>query len=83
MIRKLAKTLGFAVAVLFVVSTLAGAGEMTCTKADDKGCTMAKGPDGKEMAVMGAGMKMSDKMDCSMGKDGKMMECKKADMMKK
>jgi len=85
MIRKLAKTLGFAVAVLSVVSTLAVAGEMTCSKADDKGCTMAKGADGKEMAVMGAGMKMGDKMDCSMGKDSmaKMMECKKPDMMKK
>lgn len=82
MIRKLAKTLGFAVAVMCVVSTLAVAGEMTCTKADDKGCTMAKGADGKEMAVMGAGMKMGDKMDC-MSKDGKMMECMKAGMMKK
>ena len=56
--------LGFAVAVLFVVSTLAVAGEMMCTKADDKGYTMAKGADGKEMAVMGAGMKMGDKIDC-------------------
>lgn len=88
MIRKLAKTLGFAVAVMSVVSTLAVAAEMTCSKADDKGCTMAKGADGKEMAVMGAGMKMNDKMECSMGKDSmgkdsKMMECKKVDMMKK
>src|SRR5438552_2890331 len=81
MIRKLTKTLGLAVAVMCVVSTLAGAMEMTCTKADDKNCTMAKGTDGKEMAVMATGMKMGDKMDC-MSKDGK-MECKKADMMKK
>ena len=80
MIRKLVKTLGCTVAVLFVVSTLAVAGEMTCTKADEKDCTMAKGADGKEMAVMGAGMKMGDKMDC-MSKDGK-MECMKG-MMKK
>src|SRR5437016_12792245 len=62
MIQKLTKTLGLAVAVLCVVSTLAVAGEMTCTKADDKGCIMAKGADGKEMAVIGAGMKMGDKM---------------------
>jgi len=82
MIRKLTKTLGCAVAVLCMASTLAMAGEMTCTKVDDKGnCTMAKGADGKEMAVMGAGMKMGDKMDC-MNKDGK-MACMKADMMKK
>ena len=73
MISKLAKTLAFIVAVLCVVSTLAVAGEMACTKADEKGCTTAKGADGKEMAVMGAGMKMGDKMDC-MSKDGK-TEC--------
>jgi hypothetical protein len=79
MIRKLVKTIRFVVAVMFVVSTLAIAGEMTCTKADEKGCTMAKGTDGKEMAVMGAGTKMGDKMEC-MGKDGK-MECQP--MMKK
>lgn len=81
MIRTFAKTLAFVVALLCVVSTLAVAGEMTCTKADEKGCTMAKGADGKEMAVMGSGMKMGDKMDC-MSKDGK-MECMKAGMMKK
>jgi hypothetical protein len=73
MISKLVKTLTFIVAVLCVVSTVAVAGEMTCTKADEKGCIMAKGADGKEMAVMGAGLKMGDKMDC-MSKDGK-TEC--------
>jgi len=81
MIYKLAKTLACLVAVLCVVSTLAVAAEMTCTKADEKGCTMAKGADGKEMAVMGTGMKMGDKMEC-MSKDGK-MECMKEGMMKK
>ena len=80
MIWKLAKTLVVVIAGLLVISTLAFAGEMMCTKADEKGCTMAKGADGKEMAVMGAGMKMGDKMDC-MSKDGK-MECTK-EMMKK
>jgi hypothetical protein len=82
MIQKLSKTLGLAVAVVCVVSTLAVAGEMTCTKADEKGCTMAKGADGKEMAVMGAGMKMGDKMDC-MTKEGKMECMKPGGMMKK
>ncbi len=81
MMQKLVKTAGLAVAVLLVASTWAMAGEMMCTKADDKGCHMAKGADGKEMAVMGMGMKMGDKMEC-MSKDGK-MECKKGDMMKK
>lgn len=45
------------------LSILAIAGEM-------KGCTMAKGSDGKEMAVMSAGMKMGGKMGC-VSKDGK------------
>ena len=81
MIYKLAKTLACLVAVLCVVSTLAVAAEMTCTKADEKECTMAKGADGKGMAVMGTGMKMGDKMEC-MSKDGK-MECMKEGMMKK
>lgn len=82
MIQKLTKTLGLAVAALCVISTLAVAGEMTCTKADEKGCIMAKGADGKEMVVMGAGMKMGDKMDC-MTKEGKMDCMKPGGMMKK
>jgi hypothetical protein len=81
MICKLAQTIAFIVLVLCVVSTMAVAAEMTCTKADEKGCTMAKGANGKEMAVMGAGMKMGDKMDC-ISKDGK-TECMKDGMMKK
>ena len=82
MLRKLAKTVGLTVGMMFFSSVLAFAGDMTCTKADEKGCTMAKGSDGKEMAVMGMGVKMGDKMDC-MSKDGK-MECKKENgMMKK
>ena len=82
MIQQLLKTLWLAVAAVCVVSTLAVAGEMTCTKADEKGCTMAKGADGKEMAVMAAGMKMGDKMDC-MSKEGKMECVKPGGMMKK
>ena len=80
MLRKLMTTLVFAVAVMLVVSTLAVAMEMTCSKADDKGCTMAKDAQGKEMPVMGTGMKMGDKMDC-MDKGGK-MECHKGTMKK-
>jgi len=81
MIYKLAKTLACLVAVLCVVSTLAVAAEMPCTKADEQGRTMPIGDDGKGMAVMGTGMKMGDKMEC-MSKDGK-MECMKEGMMKK
>jgi hypothetical protein len=65
--------------MMYFISTLAVAGEMKCTKADNNGGSMAQGSDGKEMAVMGAGMKMGDKRDC-MSKDGK-MECKKMDGM--
>lgn len=81
MIRTLAQTMGMAVAVLCLISTLAVAEELTCTKADDKGCTMAKGTDGKEMPVIGVGIKIGEKMDC-MSKDGK-TECMKANMMNK
>lgn len=72
MIRKIAKTVAFAAAVLFVASTFAVAADMTCSAADDKGCTMAKGGDGKEAKVMGAGAKVGDKLDCN-----DKMECKK------
>ena len=64
MICKVGKSLAFAVVMLCVVSTLAVAMEMTCSKADDKGCTMAKDMSGKEMAIMAAGIKVGDKMDC-------------------
>ena len=80
MLRKFVTTLVFAMVVLFVASTLAVAGEMTCSKADEKGCTMAKDAMGKEMAVMAPGMKSGDKMDC-MDKGGK-MECHKGMMEK-
>jgi hypothetical protein len=76
----LAKTLGLAVVVMFVASILAVATEMTCTQAHDKGCAMAKGADGKEVVVIGTGMKVGDKMDC-MSKDGK-MECVKVEKKK-
>jgi hypothetical protein len=75
MLRKLGKTLMFAVAVMGLISTLAVASEMTCLKADDRGCSMATGIDGKEVAVLAAGVKAGDKMECA-DKGGK-MECHK------
>ena len=48
MIRKLLHTLALVLALLFLVSTVALAAEMTCTEADANGCTLAKGGDGKE-----------------------------------
>ena len=51
MVRKLLHTLVLVLAVLFLVSTVALAAEMTCTVADANGCTMAKGGDGKESKV--------------------------------
>src|SRR5262245_34312152 len=48
MLHQFGKTLGGAMAVLCLVSTLAMADEMTCTAGDGKGnCTAATGPDGK------------------------------------
>jgi hypothetical protein len=64
MIRKLLQTLAFVLAVLFIVSTVAMAAEMTCTEANQNGCTMAKGGDGKETKVTAPGLKVGDKMIC-------------------
>jgi hypothetical protein len=64
MIRKLLQTLAFVLAVLFIVSTVAMAAEMTCTEANQNGCTMAKGGDGKETKVTAPGLKVGDKMNC-------------------
>ena len=48
MVRKLLQTVMLVLLVLFIMSTVALAAEMTCTVADANGCTMAKGGDGKE-----------------------------------
>jgi len=64
MIRKLLQTLAFVLAVLFIVSTVAMAAEMTCTEANQNGCIMAKGGDGKETKVSAPGLKVGDKMNC-------------------
>jgi len=64
MVRKLLHTLVLVLAVLFIVSTVALAAEMTCTEADANGCTMAKGGDGKESKVTAPGVKVGDKLNC-------------------
>jgi len=39
---------------------------MTCTASDGKGnCTAATGPDGKVVVVVGEGVKVGEKMDCT------------------
>jgi hypothetical protein len=59
------KTLGGLLAVLCLISTVAMAGEMTCTASDGKGnCTTAVGADGKPVVVVGEGVKVGEKMDC-------------------
>src|SRR5687767_12488137 len=63
--RILGKTLGGAMAVLCVVSTLAAATEMTCAKDDGKGqCIAATDPDGKMIVVVGDGLKAGEQMEC-------------------
>jgi lipid-binding SYLF domain-containing protein len=52
-------------AVLWLVATGAEAAEMTCVASDGKGnCTAAAGPDGREVVVVGEGLKPGDKMEC-------------------
>jgi hypothetical protein len=52
-------------AVLCLVSTVAVAVEMTCRASDGKGnCTAATGPDGREVVVVGEGLKPGDIMEC-------------------
>ena len=71
MLRTFGKTVGSALAVLCLVSTLAVAAdekegmEMTCTKTDGKGdCTAGTMPDGKESVLVGSGLKVGQKMLC-------------------
>jgi len=81
MLRTFGKTLGYAIAVMSLASTLAVAGEMTCAKDDGKGnCVAAAGPDGKTVVVVGMGLKTGEKMDC-MDK-GNEIECKAMTMKK-
>jgi len=74
MLRRFGKTVGVALAMLCLVSTLAGAVEMTCRASDGKGnCTAGSGPDGKEVVVVGTGISVGEKMDCV--DKGNVIEC--------
>jgi predicted ribosome-associated RNA-binding protein Tma20 len=72
--RILGKTLGSAIAMLCLVSSLAVAMEMTCTKDDGKGqCIAATDPEGKTVVVVGEGLKMGEQMACE--DRGNMIAC--------
>jgi hypothetical protein len=66
MLRQFGKMVGVALAMLCLVSTLAGAVEMTCRASDGKGnCTAGSGPDGKEVVVVGTGIAVGEKWTVS------------------
>jgi hypothetical protein len=63
------KTVGSALAVLCLGATLAVAAEegmeMTCVRTDGKGeCVVGSMPDGKDLVLVGTGMKVGEKMLC-------------------
>ena len=64
MSRKLLQTVMVVLAVVLLVSTVVLAAEMTCTRADDNGCTMAKGGTGEETKVTAPGAKIGDRLNC-------------------
>ena len=65
MLHQCGKIVGGMFVVLCLVSTVAMAVEMTCMASDGKGnCTAATGPDGREVVVVGEGLKPGDKMEC-------------------
>ena len=65
MLRTLGKTVGGALAMLCLVSTLAVADEMVCTASDGKGnCTAATGSDGKAIVVVGEGVRVGEPVSC-------------------
>jgi hypothetical protein len=64
MIRKSLQALMVVLAVLLLVSAVAMAAEMTCTRADENGCIMAKGGNNEEMKVTAPGVKVGEKMNC-------------------
>jgi hypothetical protein len=69
----LGKTLGSAIAMLGLVSTLVVATEMTCAKDDGKGtCIAATDPNGKTL-VGGEGLKTGEQMACE--DRGNMIAC--------
>jgi hypothetical protein len=78
MLRIFGKTLGIALAALFLVSTLAVVAqekkedtkeatmEMTCVKSDGKGsCVVGTMPNGQELVLHGSGMKEGETMLCT------------------
>jgi predicted ribosome-associated RNA-binding protein Tma20 len=68
------KSLGSAIALLCLVSSLAVATEMTCAKDDGKGtCIAATDPDGKTLVVVGEGLKTGEQMACE--DRGNMIAC--------
>ena len=76
MLRTVTKTVGGTLALLCLASTLAIAqGQtMTCTASDGKGnCTVATGPDGKAIVVIGDGVQVGDKVICQ--NRGYMISC--------
>ena len=78
MVRTVGKTLGGALALLCLASTLAIADgrTMTCLQVDGKGnCTAAAGPDGKEIVVVGDNIDKGDLMSCV--DKGYMVACEK------
>jgi hypothetical protein len=67
MLRTVGKTLGGALALLCLASTLeiAQGQTMICTRDTGMGtCVAATGPDGKTLVVVGQGLKTGEKMDC-------------------
>ena len=86
MLHNSAKILGDALILLCLVSTVAGAQipmlsnrpprNMTCTKDDGRGnCTMAEGLNGKEVMVIGQGLKKGTRMTCV--DTGDIVNCRK------
>jgi hypothetical protein len=76
MLRTVGKTVGGALALLCLASTLvmAQGQTMTCTASDGKGnCTVATGADGKAMVVVGDGVQVGDKINCQ--NKGYMISC--------
>jgi hypothetical protein len=63
--RILGKTLGGVIALLCLVSSLAMATEMLCTKDDGKGQYIAAtGANNETVVVVGDGIKVGEKMSC-------------------
>jgi hypothetical protein len=67
MLRTVSKTVGGALALLCLATTVAIAAPqtMTCTASDGKGnCTVATGADGKAIVVVGEGVQVGDTVVC-------------------